>query len=133
MSLSDVKLLSSMARSMHRAVRATRAATAIKALRHSHRQEMLAFARARRDRNPLTVEGYAFANPAHAVTVTGPHAEPPVQVSMLQAGAGLPDLRLGLVSNALGVPLFHLDVRQLQAALRHEAGRYLDATVSATV
>ncbi|CAM9862638.1 unnamed protein product [Ectocarpus sp. 12 AP-2014] len=133
MSLSDVKLLSSMARSMHRAVRATRAATAIKALRHSHRQEMLAFARARRDRNPLTVEGYAFANPAHAVAVTGPHAEPPVQVSMLQAGAGLPDLRLRLVSNALGVPLFHLDVRQLQAALRHEAGRYLDATVSATV
>lgn len=52
---------------------------------------------------------------------------------MLQAGAGLPDLRLGLVSNALGVPLFHLDVRQLQAALRHEAGQYLDATVSATV
>lgn len=56
-----------------------------------------------------------------------------VQVSLLQAGAALPDLRLGLVSNALGVPLFHLDVRQLQAALRHEAGRYLDATVSAMV
>lgn len=55
------------------------------------------------------------------------------QVSMLQAGAGLPDLRLGLVSNALGVPLLHLDVRQLQAALRHEAGQYLDATVSAMV
>ncbi|CAM9721183.1 unnamed protein product [Scytosiphon promiscuus] len=133
-SLSDVKLMSSMARSMHSAVQLARAATPIKALRHAHRQNMLAFARARRYRNPLTMEGFAFVgnDPEQAVEITGPHADPPVQVSMLQAGAGLPDVRLGLVSNALGMPLFHVDVRQLQAALRHEAGRYLDATVSAT-
>lgn len=65
---------------MHRAVQIAKAPTPIKALRHAHRQEMLAFARARRDRNPLTVEGYAFSNPADAVVVSGPHADPPAKV-----------------------------------------------------
>lgn len=67
-------------RSMHRAVQLTKVATPIKALRHAYRQEMLAFARARRDRNPLTVEGYAFTNPADAVAPSGPHADPPAKV-----------------------------------------------------
>lgn len=38
----------------------------------------------------------------------------PHQVSTLQAGFGLADFRLSLVSNALGVPLVHFDVLQLQ-------------------
>lgn len=67
---------------MSRAVQAVKAATPIKALRHAHRGEMLAFARARRDRNPLTVEGYAFTSPADAVTPSGPHAEPPAKVGL---------------------------------------------------
>lgn len=65
---------------MHTAVQVAKAATPIKALRHAHRQEMLVFARARRDRNPLTVEGYAFSNPSRAVALAGPHADPPAQV-----------------------------------------------------
>ena len=32
--------------------------TSVKGLRQAHRQQLLAFARARRDRSPLTVEGY---------------------------------------------------------------------------
>lgn len=57
--------------------------------------------------NPLSTLGPPWPNMSHVLY--------PSQVSLLQAGVGLPDLRLALVSNALEMPLFHFDVRQLQA------------------
>ena len=45
-------------RSLTEATEAAREVTTIKELRHVHRQQMLAYARGRRDRNPLCVEGY---------------------------------------------------------------------------
>lgn len=45
-------------RSMAEASRLTKVATTAKGLRQAYRQQMLAYARCRRDRNPLIVEGY---------------------------------------------------------------------------
>ncbi|CAN0089527.1 unnamed protein product [Ascophyllum nodosum] len=126
-SLSDVKFIADTSRSIGEVLGAAGVPTSVKGLRQAHRQQLLAFARARRDRSPLTVEGYAFSDPKDAIAVTLPEAQH--KCFDVPGRGGPPHLRLNIVSNASVYHCSIFDVRRFQAALRHEAV-YLDATIS---